>query len=706
MKQIFTLLIALCWLLPSAHADVRRTEAKDSLLRIYLASPADTTRLETLYQIALLDQLSPTFIYYENKLLEEAIAQKNILYQSAAIYAHIIYYYNLLDQKHAEQWLKRLEQLSEEHNYYRHYFRGKKMMIEFYVISQKIELALKQAQDMYDKAQSLGNHDGMREACLCLMTGYFNTLRYKEGITYLNKAFELTSPDSSLATQIDLLTKAVLAYSYLHDNDNMFRYLEELNNAKNRLQEEGTTVLTNGYTNLYLLIDLQYALYYTRLQRPAEAWEYLQKAERHLSTSSFLPYRLIRLAAYAEYYQLTKEYDKALVYLEDAIELVTPISLDNAMIYGLQKADILVKMGFPDDALPIYKQITKARDSLYTVFSTSQIEQIQSLYNMDQLLFQKEQRQATFHRICLVTSIIIIIALLLFNLHMYRSRKRLQQDEKEMRKLAIIAEEANEVKSRFLANMSYNIRIPLNNVVGFSQLLSTDNELDEEERKEYSGIIQTNSGELIQLVNDVLDLSRLEANMMKFQLQDCNVKEWCNELDEEERKEYSGIIQTNSGELIQLVNDVLDLSRLEANMMKFQLQDCNVKEWCNELGCLIQMRSEGRILLELQVEVGDVRIHTDVNRLTQIVTSMLLYPNDCKETRKVSMFLVNHPDKHIIACRIENSPIADSRFASQKVSVQQKINQLFFEHFKGTYQTENVEEGEIAVITFTYPTLS
>lgn len=653
MKQIFTLLIALCWLLPSAHADVRRAEVKDSLLRIYLASPADTTRLRTLYQIALLDQLSPTFIYYENKLLEEAIAQKNVHYQSAAIYAHIIYYYNLLDQKRAEQWLRRLEQLSEEHNYYRHYFRGKKMMIECYIISQKIELALKQAQDMYDKAQSLGNHDGMREACLCLMTGYFNTLRYKEGITYLNKAFELTNPDSSLATQIDLLTKAVLAYSYLHDNGNMFRYLEELNNAKNRLQEEGTTVLTNGYTNLYLLIDLQYALYYTRLQRPAEAWEYLQQSERHLSTSSFLPYRLIRLAAYAEYYQLTKEYDKALAYLEDAIELVTPISLDDAMIYGLQKADILVKMGFPDDALPIYKQITKARDSLYTVFSTSQIEQIQSLYNMDQLLLQKEQRQASFHRICLVTSIIIIIALLLFNLHMYRSRKRLQQDEKEMRKLAIIAEEANEVKSRFLANMSYNIRIPLNNVVGFSQLLSTD-----------------------------------------------------NELDEEERKEYSGIIQANSGELIQLVNDVLDLSRLEANMMKFQLQDCYVKEWCNELGFLIQMRSEGRILLKLQVEVGDARIHTDVNHLTQIVTSMLLYPNDCKETRKVSMFLVNHPDKHIIACRIENSPIADPRFASQKVSVQQKINQLFFEHFKGTYQTENVEEGEIAVITFTYPTLS
>ena len=91
MKQIFTLLIALCWLLPSAHADVRRTEAKDSLLRIYLASPADTTRLETLYQIALLDQLSPTFIYYENKLLEEAHRpEKYTLPECGHICAHYL----------------------------------------------------------------------------------------------------------------------------------------------------------------------------------------------------------------------------------------------------------------------------------------------------------------------------------------------------------------------------------------------------------------------------------------------------------------------------------------------------------------------------------------------------------------------------------------------------------------------------------------
>lgn len=99
-----------------------------------------------------------------------------------------------------------------------------------------------------------------------------------------------------------------------------------------------------------------------------------------------------------------------------------------------------------------------------------------------------------------------------------------------MARLSEIAEEANEVKSRFLANMSYNIRIPLNNVVGFSQLLSTDMGLDDKEKLEYSEIIQANSTDLIQLVNDVLDLSRLEAKMMKFQIQDCEIREICNDL--------------------------------------------------------------------------------------------------------------------------------------------------------------------------------
>lgn len=654
MKRIFYLLLfVFCWWsLPPLHAQNQGDQLKDSLLRIYLTSPPDSSRLEALYQIALLDQLSPTFIYYENKLLQEATAQKNILYQSVATYGHVVYYYNRLDQKHTEQWMHRLEQLAKQNNFYNHYFKGKKMLIEFYIISQKIELALKEAQDMYDKADKLNNKDGMREACLCLSTGYFNTLRYKDGLAALNKAFKLTGPDISSMDQVDLLTKAVLTYSYLRDNDNLYRYLTKLETAKDKLQKENEH--TNGYLNLDLLVEMQYALYYTRTEQPAKAWTHLQKAEEFITPSTFLPYRLARLGAYAEYYQLTEDYDKSLTYLDDAIQLIAPISAEDVQIYGIQKADLLVKMNRPEEALGLYKQITKAKDSLYTAFSASQIEQIQSIYNMDKLILQKEKRQTTFQRICLFTSIVIILALVFFNLSIYNNRKRLKQDENEMRKLAAIAEKANEVKSRYLANMSYNIRIPLNNVVGFSQLLSSD-----------------------------------------------------AKLSEEERNEYSTIIQNNSTELIQLVNDVLDLSRLEANMMKYQLQDCSLEEWHNDLGYMVQTRSEGCIQLLLEANTGGALIHTDINRFTQIVLSMILYPDSCDEMREVKMTLFYQPEKNLIIGQIENSPMVDLEFATQKIAVRQKICLLFLEHFGGSFIMEEVPEKDgVPIIIFTYPTLS
>ena len=258
------------------------------------------------------------------------------------------------------------------------------------------------------------------------------------------------------------------------------------------------------------------------------------------------------------------------------------MEIEHDIIYGIRQADSLVNAGKPDEALSFYKKSLKAKDSLYNLLTTSQMEEILASYNIDKLILQK--RAETQH-----------VPLYLPNglhhhhystaafqyPHIPEPEASAKKDEKEMKRLTAIAEEANEIKSRFLANMSYNIRIPLNNVVGFSQLITDD-----------------------------------------------------TGLSEEEKREYSGIIQNNAAELIQLVNNVLDLSRLEANMMKFQLQDCNVQEWCSELACLIQMRSEGSIHLELEADAGDATIHTDINRFTQMVSNMLLYPIECKKEKR------------------------------------------------------------------------
>ena len=87
------------------------------------------------------------------------------------------------------------------------------------------------------------------------------------------------------------------------------------------------------------------------------------------------------------------------------------------------------------------------------------------------------------------------------------------------------AEEHDRVKSAFLANMSHEIRTPLNSIVGFSSLLAETD--DREERQEYIKIVETNNELLLQLVSDILDLSKIESGTFDFVRSDLDVNESC-----------------------------------------------------------------------------------------------------------------------------------------------------------------------------------
>lgn len=87
------------------------------------------------------------------------------------------------------------------------------------------------------------------------------------------------------------------------------------------------------------------------------------------------------------------------------------------------------------------------------------------------------------------------------------------------------AEESNRLKTAFLANMSHEIRTPLNAIVGFSDLLG---EIDnKEDRQEYIEIIKKNNKILLQLISDILDLSKIEAEILEFTLSDTDVNTLC-----------------------------------------------------------------------------------------------------------------------------------------------------------------------------------
>lgn len=100
--------------------------------------------------------------------------------------------------------------------------------------------------------------------------------------------------------------------------------------------------------------------------------------------------------------------------------------------------------------------------------------------------------------------------------------------EKELITARIKAEEADKLKSSFLANMSHEIRTPLNAIVGFSKLIIES--INKEEQLQYAEFVEKNSGLLLNLFNDILDLSALEAGSLRFSIRSVRLRDVCAQL--------------------------------------------------------------------------------------------------------------------------------------------------------------------------------
>lgn len=109
-----------------------------------------------------------------------------------------------------------------------------------------------------------------------------------------------------------------------------------------------------------------------------------------------------------------------------------------------------------------------------------------------------------------------------------RDITRLKKVQEELEAARRVAEVAGEQKTAFLANMSHEIRIPLNAIVGFAGLLSN---ASESERNSYVEIIKGNTNMLLQLVNDILDMSKIEAGTLEFIYSDTDVNQIMRELE-------------------------------------------------------------------------------------------------------------------------------------------------------------------------------
>lgn len=114
--------------------------------------------------------------------------------------------------------------------------------------------------------------------------------------------------------------------------------------------------------------------------------------------------------------------------------------------------------------------------------------------------------------------------------HRYRLEELVEERTTELEASKIKAEESDKLKSAFLANMSHEIRTPMNAIVGFASLIG-EKKLNPENQKLYIDIIKNNCATLLVLIDDILDISLIEANQLVFNKQTFNVSEVLSELE-------------------------------------------------------------------------------------------------------------------------------------------------------------------------------
>jgi signal transduction histidine kinase len=226
-------------------------------------------------------------------------------------------------------------------------------------------------------------------------------------------------------------------------------------------------------------------------------------------------------------------------------------SLITGRVHGKQAAELAKKVlsGTPiDDIPPLQSEYEYEFDYNQLVkfdIRTKDLPKNAKLLNEPYSLI-KENKEIVVLTLTILILLLIIIVVMIINIHL---RKLKEQKEKshileitatnvKLEKAIKVAEESSRLKSAFLANMSHEIRTPMNAILGFTELLSREN-VEDNKRKKFISIIQKNTNGLLRLINDILDISKIETNQLKIIMSKCTISDLFNSV----KNDYDTLIE-------------------------------------------------------------------------------------------------------------------------------------------------------------------
>lgn len=416
-----------------------------------------------------------------------------------------------------------LSQLDESQRYYT-YFELERILIKSSLFRGEIRMAIAQSDQMYSKARALTYPFGNALALNAMGEVYSYTGRLREAGAAYEESLRLLDGMDGEDVHIRMLLVELIDYNLRIRNVNgASRYLARLNlYPEDRLSplELAMRHISNASCQLF--------------KGDLKAASHCLVQIGQLETQLIPEIRQYLLIIDARYLVATGEHEAALAAYNDFLQ--TEYARINHNIYKealLEKADLLVKMGNKEEA---YGQYGKVFSYIKTSFEKNypkEIDRLCTRFQADQLAYQNERDRIVsmrFYLAGIIVSVLFLIFLLVLGWKKIFRLKRSQIRQEAMKEKAV---QAIQRKNMFLSNMSHEVRTPLNAIVGFSAVLTDEDEsFDDESRREFSEIIKVNSFQLLKLINDILDFSDFENDNITFNIRTHDAVKLCNEVVE------------------------------------------------------------------------------------------------------------------------------------------------------------------------------
>lgn len=505
------------------------------------------------------------------------------------------------------------------------------------------EYAIMQAKEMQKEAIRIKYESGVFVSLIALAQALDFAEQYDEAIANYKQAL-IVNPNANNYSL--LLIHQNLGGIYLAQK----KYTEALSELKQQ-QEVLDKMLgedpqaMNTLKSIFLETEISFGRVYAKTEDKTKLKLHLTKAEKYYDKESFFSYYIDYHALWGVYYKLTAEWEKSFHEFDLAISACQGAEPFHENSILKMKAEAMMEAGLHEEAANIYKTAVLKGDSLNQDMLQRHEEVYQANYKIQKALLDKELMTKQYRWIYVGASAIILILLLLAIMRAFRIHLQLRRSEEETRQALKTIEAADKMKEYFLQNITYEIRIPLNTVVGFSELLSAEQDLSEEEIQEYSAAIKNNSEKLLALINNILDLSRLEAGMMRFNVQECDAVQLCQEV------------------------------KMMVNMQTTMVNP----HFHTELEAL-SIQADSRWFLKL---------------LSSLLSVPRLYTGEVCQVE----YALTQEDQYL-KITVKGSPLYQIWEDEQEQRILHDINRLYLEAFKGSYQ---VSEGEQKVVTITYP---